>query len=95
VVTYPDSTRSRKALSSLDFLAVQDCFLTETASLAHVVLPAVTFAEKEGTYTSVDRRVQRVRPVLNPTGEARSDLWIFQALAGEMGVDLGEPPPRP
>jgi len=89
VVTYPDSTRTRKALSSLDFLMVQDCFLTETASLAQVVLPAVTFAEKEGTFTNTDRRVQRVRPALVPMGQAKSDLWIFQSLAREMGADLG------
>jgi len=88
-VTYPDSERTRKALASLDFLVVQDCFLTETASLAHVVLPAVTFAEKEGTFTNVDRRVQRVRPALAALGEARSDLSIFQGLAQEMGTPLG------
>jgi predicted molibdopterin-dependent oxidoreductase YjgC len=63
--------------------------LTETASLAHVVLPAVTFAEKEGTFTNVDRRVQRVRPALGPLGEARPDLTIFHRLAQEMGAELG------
>jgi predicted molibdopterin-dependent oxidoreductase YjgC len=89
VVTYPDSTRTKKALASLDFLVVQECFLTETASLANVVLPAVTFAEKEGTFTNADRRVQRVRQALQPIGEARSDLWIFQNLAQAMGVNLG------
>ncbi len=89
LITYPDSGRTGKALSSLDFLVVQDCFLTETASLAHVVLPAVTFAEKEGTFTNVDRRVQRVRPALGPLGQAKSDLWIFQSLAKEMGVKFG------
>jgi len=89
VVTYPDSARTKKALASLDFLVVQDCFLTETASLAHVVLPAATFAEKEGTFTNVDRRVQRVRPALRPQGEARPDLAIFQSLAQEMGANLG------
>lgn len=89
VATYPDSARTEKALASLDFLVVQDCFLTETASLAQVVLPAVTFAEKEGTFTNVDRRVQRVRPALRPLGEARPDLAIFQSLAQEMGANLG------
>jgi len=88
-VTYPDSGRTEKALASLDFLVVQDCFLTESASLAHVVFPAVTFAEKEGTFTNVDRRVQRVRPALQPLGEARPDAWIFQNLAREMGVEFG------
>jgi predicted molibdopterin-dependent oxidoreductase YjgC len=87
--TYPDSARVKKALSALDFLVVQDCFLTETASLAHVVLPAVSFAEKEGTFTNADRRVQRVRPAISPLGEARPDLWILQNLSREMGVSLG------
>jgi len=52
-------------------------------------LPAAAFAEKEGTFTNVDRRVQRVRPALGPAGQARPDLWIFQALAREMGVNIG------
>jgi len=89
VVTYPDSERTKKALALLDFLVVQDCFLTATASLAQVVLPAATFAEKEGTFTNVDRRVQRVRPALRPLGEARPDLAIFQSLAQEMAANLG------
>jgi NADH-quinone oxidoreductase chain G len=89
LVTYPDPSRTEKALASLDFLVVQDCFLTETASLAQVVLPAATFAEKEGTFTNVDRRVQRVRPALPATGEAKPDLWIFQGLSRAMGIKLG------
>jgi formate dehydrogenase alpha subunit len=88
-VTYPGVDRTKKALAALDFLVVQDCFLTETASLAHVVLPAVSFAEKEGTFTNVERRVQRVRPALQAIGEARPDLWIFQELAKAMGTSLG------
>jgi formate dehydrogenase alpha subunit len=88
-VLYPDAGRTKKALAALDFLVVQDCFLTETASAAHVVLPAVTFAEKEGTFTNAERRVQRVRPALQPIGEARPDLWIFQELAKVMGYSLG------
>ena len=95
LVTYPDSARTKEALASLDFLVVQDCFLTETASLAHVVFPAVTFAEKEGTFTNVDRRVQRVRPALRPLGEARSDSWIFQNPgSGRWGSNWGRPQPR-
>ncbi len=89
LLDYPDPARTRKALSSLEFLVVQDCFLTATASLAHVVLPAVTFAEKEGTFTNVDRRVQRVRPAVPPPGQAKSDLWIFSSLAREMGHHWG------
>ena len=89
VGNYPDSGRIQKALAGLDFLVVQDCFLSETSSLAQVVLPAVTFAEKEGTYTNSERRVQRVRPALKPQGEARPDLWIFQELAKRLGASWG------
>ena len=88
-VSYPDAGRTKKALAAVDFLVVQDCFLTETAALAHVVLPAVTFAEKEGTFTNVERRVQRVRPALQPLGEARPDLWILQELSKAMGTPFG------
>lgn len=89
LVTYPDSKRVQKALAQLDFLVVQNCFLTATASMAHAVLPAVTFAEKEGTFTNLERRVQRVRQGLRPPGEAQPDLWIFRELARGMGKDLG------
>jgi predicted molibdopterin-dependent oxidoreductase YjgC len=91
---YPDLGRIQKALAKLDFLVVQDCFLSETASLAHVVFPAVTFAEKEGTYTNSERRVQRVRPALKPPGEARPDLWIFQELAKRSGAAWNSASPR-
>ncbi len=93
-VTYPDAARTKKALAALDFLVVQDCFLTESASLAHVVLPAVTFAEKEGTITNVERRVQRLRPALQPLGQAWPDLKIFLELARAMGTPLGNPNAR-
>ncbi|MBP1717459.1 MAG: putative anaerobic dehydrogenase [Deltaproteobacteria bacterium] len=91
---YPDSGRIQKALVRLEFLVVQDCFLSETASLAQVVLPAVPFAEKEGTYTNSERRVQRVRPALKPQGEALPDLWIFQELANRLGASWGHGSPR-
>jgi predicted molibdopterin-dependent oxidoreductase YjgC len=89
LVNYPDVNRTRKALTGLDFLVVQDGFLTETAALAHVVLPVATFAEKEGTFTNADRRVQRVRPALQPLKDAQPDLWIFEKLAQKMGAPLG------
>lgn len=89
LVSYPEGEQAKKALAALEFLVVQDCFMTETAALAHVVLPAATFAEKEGTFTSAERRVQRVRPALAPNGPARPDLWIFNVLSKEMGVPLG------
>ena len=64
---------------------VQDIFLNETAALADVVLPAASFAEKEGTFVNTERRVQRVRQVIEPVGESRPDWWITCALAREMG----------
>ncbi len=82
--TYPDRDQTKSALESLEFLAVQDQFLTPTAEMAHAVLPVTSFAEKIGTFTSADRRVQRLRPVLNVSGP-RSDLEIFQSLADIMG----------
>ena len=88
VVTYPDSSRTQKALAAVNFLVVQDCFLSETASLAQVVLPAASFVEKEGTFTNTERRVQRVRRTLDPPGLARPDLWIFQQLAKASGYTL-------
>ena len=70
----PNVNKVRKALSALEFLVVQDIFLTETAEFADVVLPATSFLEKDGTYTNTDRRVQIGRKVLDPPGEARAGL---------------------
>jgi formate dehydrogenase major subunit len=77
----PDLNHARQALAMLDHLVVQDLFLTETAFHADVVLPASAFAEKSGTFTNTDRRVQIANPVLNPPGDARQDLWIIQEIA--------------
>ena len=82
----PDLNHARGALAKLEHLVVQDLFLTETAFHADVVLPASAFAEKSGTFTNTDRRVQIARPVLDPPGEARQDLWIIQAIAQRMGL---------
>lgn len=76
----PNTTHSVKAFNSLDFLVVQDIFMTETAQLADVVLPGASFAEKEGTFTSAERRVQRVRKAIASPGQARSDLAIIDQL---------------
>jgi formate dehydrogenase alpha subunit len=73
----PNMSHSIKAFKALDFLVVQDIFLTETAELADVVLPGASFAEKDGTFTSSERRVQRVRPAITSPGEARGDLAII------------------
>jgi formate dehydrogenase major subunit len=83
----PDVQHVREALAALDFLLVQEIFLTETASFADVILPATAFAEKSGTFTNTDRRVQLGRPALEPPGQARPDLWIMQELARRLGQD--------
>lgn len=81
-----DAGRARRLLGKLDFLVVQDLFLTRTAELADVVLPAAAdWCETNGTVTSSERRVQLVRKALDPPGEARTDLSIIRALASEMG----------
>jgi predicted molibdopterin-dependent oxidoreductase YjgC len=86
-----DRHLTEKRLKSLDFIAVQDIFLTATAEIADVVLPAAaSWAEAEGTVTNSERRVQRVRKAMDPPGEARDDLWIIYELARRMGHDWGE-----
>jgi formate dehydrogenase alpha subunit len=82
----PDINHVRHALEHTDFLVVQDIFLTETAQLAHVVLPGVSFAEKDGTFTGTDRRIQRVRKAIEPLGESRADWQIVDELARRMGA---------
>ncbi|QCI64858.1 formate dehydrogenase subunit alpha [Phreatobacter stygius] len=81
----PDLNHARGALAKLDHLVVQDLFLTETAFHADVVLPASAFAEKVGTFTNTDRRVQIARQVVRPPGEAKQDWWIIQEIARRMG----------
>jgi len=76
------------AMAHLDFLVVQDLFLTETAQMADVVLPAASFAEKEGTFTSTERRIQRIRKALEPPGEAKGDWEILGEVASRMGYTL-------
>lgn len=81
VISEPDAKHVEEALGNLDFLVVQDIFLTETARLADVVLPGVTFAEKDGTFTNTERRVQRIRKAIEPVGDSRPDWWITQEIA--------------
>jgi len=83
----PDLNHAREALAKLEHLVVQDLFLTETAFYADVVLPASAFAEKSGTFTNTDRRVQLSRPVIAPPGDARQDWWIIQEIARRVGLD--------
>ena len=87
--SYPDANRTRKALTQLQLLVVQDLFLTPTARMAHVVLPAASFAEKGGTYTNCEGMVQRLHKALQPVGEAKTDGEIFCAAAKAMGKNLG------
>src|SRR6185503_20731790 len=85
-----DQKRAIGLLKGLDLLVVQDLFLTKTAELADVVLPATAaWAESEGTVTNSERRVQRVRKAKEPPGDARDDLWIITELARRMGSDWG------
>jgi formate dehydrogenase major subunit len=82
----PDVNHARQAIASLKHMVVQDIFLTETALLADVVLPASAFYEKNGTFTNTDRTVQLARQAVQPPGQARQDLWIIQDLAQRIGL---------
>jgi formate dehydrogenase major subunit len=90
----PNINKVRKALSALDFLVVQDIFLTETAEFADVILPASSYLEKDGTYTNTDRRVQLGRTVLEPPGDARLDWEIVQDIARRVGLAWDYASPR-
>ena len=82
----PDANHARSCLAALEHLVVQDIFLTETAYLADVVLPASAFPEKDGSFTNTDRLVQMGRQAINPPGEAKQDLWIIQQMAQKLGL---------
>jgi formate dehydrogenase major subunit len=84
----PNVNKVRKALAALEFLVVQDIFLTETAEFADVVLPATSFMEKDGTYTNTDRRVQIGRKALDPPGQARPDWEIVCDIANRIGLSM-------
>jgi formate dehydrogenase alpha subunit len=88
MVSDPDINHVREALKRLDFLVVQDIFLTETAQLADVVLPATSFAEVDGTFTNTERRVQLLNPAVEPPGEARNDWEIICDVATRMGYEM-------
>ncbi len=90
MMTDPDVNHVRKCLQSLDFLVVQEIFMSETAELADVVLPGACFAEKDGTFTNSERRVQGVRKAVQPPGKARPDWRIICDLAKRVEARLGE-----
>ena len=86
VLSEADAHHVEKALARAEFVVSQDIFLTESARFAHVVLPAASFAEKDGTFTNTERRVQRIRKALEPVGQARPDWWIVCQVAQRMGA---------
>jgi len=90
----PDVDHAREALARLDHLVVQDIFLTETAYLADVILPATAWPEKTGTATNTDRMVQLGRKAIEPPGHAKADLWIINELARGLGLDWNYSHPR-
>ncbi|MFH1141492.1 MAG: formate dehydrogenase subunit alpha, partial [Chloroflexota bacterium] len=94
VLSEPNAHHAEQVLREVDFLVVQDIFLTETARLAEVVLPGASFAEKEGTFTNTERQVQRIRKAIEPVGNSRPDWWITCELARRMeglGFDFQGP----
>jgi formate dehydrogenase alpha subunit len=94
ILSDPDSKHIQESLARLEFLVVQDIFLSETARMADVVLPAATFAEKDGTFTNTERRIQRVRKAIEPIGESKPDWWIVCQIAKRLeaqGFDFEHP----
>lgn len=94
VLSEANSRHVEDAIKRLEFFVVQDIFLSETARLAHVVLPAASFAEKDGTFTNTERRIQRIRKAIEPPGHAKPDWWITCRIAknmGNKGFDFSNP----
>lgn len=87
MITDPNLRNVEKALRNVEFLVVQDIFLTETAEVADVVLPAASFAEKDGTFTNTERRVQRVRKAIEPVGDSKPDWVIIMELMNRLGIE--------
>lgn len=85
ILSDPDQNHTKRALEKLDFLVVQDIFLTETAEYADVVLPAASFAEKDGTFTNTERRVLRIRKAIEPLGQVKPDWQIIMELSNLLG----------
>ncbi|MDZ7762656.1 MAG: formate dehydrogenase subunit alpha [Desulfovermiculus sp.] len=88
MLSFPDQTKVQECLQKLDFLVVQDIFLTETGKLADVVLPATCFAEKNGTFTNSERKVQRVRKAVEPRGQAQDDSWIIAQVGAKLDYPM-------
>jgi len=94
VVSDPDADHVKKALKKVELLIVQDIFLTPTAKLADVVLPGVSFAEKDGTFANTERRVMRVRKAIDPVGESRQDWEIIQEISNRFGFEMNYDSPE-
>jgi len=88
-IRLPNLEKLKKGLGQLELLVVQDLFMTHIGSYAHVVLPGVSFAEKDGTFTSMERRIQRVRKAISPVGDSRPDWKILCDLSAKMGYPMG------
>lgn len=88
LVSDPDLNHTKKCFESLDFLVVQDIFLTQTAQIADVVLPSACFAEKDGTFSNTERKVQKIRKAVNPPGKAKTDWQIIQELSCRLGYPM-------
>jgi len=88
VMTDPDANHIKKAFKKMDFVVVQELFMSETAKLADVILPGASFAEKDGTFSSSERRVQRVRKAIEPIGDSRPDWWIICEIGKRMGYPM-------
>lgn len=88
MISDPNINRVKEVFEGLDLLVVQDIFLTETARLADIVLPGASFAEKDGTFTNTERRVQKIRKAINPVGESMADWEITCEIARVMGYDM-------
>ncbi len=94
VVSDPDADHVVKALENIELLIVQDIFLTPTAKLAHVVLPGVSFAEKDGTFVNTERRVSRVRKAVEPVGDSRQDWQIIMDISNRFGFEMAYDSPE-
>ncbi len=94
MVSDPDINHVREALKKVEFLVVQDIFLTETAQLADVVLPGASFAEKDGTFTNTERRIQRVRKAIEPIGDSKPDWEIICLLSNKIGYEMTYSSPK-
>jgi predicted molibdopterin-dependent oxidoreductase YjgC len=84
----PDTNHVREQMAKLDFLAVSELFMSETAEIADVVFPASSYAEKDGTFTATDRRIQRINKAIEPIEDSRPDWWIISQLSSRLGLSM-------